>query len=119
MIVRTSRAAARSTFRAGFTLMELLVVVALLVVLAGTGGVIYMNYLESAKEDVARAQVQTLTQAAQMYAIAHGGTFAPDLNSLTQPTAAALHWFRCCCVSSSTVAMRHTLSHRARVVHRV
>ena len=87
MIVRTSRVAARSTFRAGFTLMELLVVVALLVVLAGTGGVIYMNYLESAKEDVARAQVQTLTQAAQMYAIAHGGTFAPDLNSLTQPTA--------------------------------
>ena len=62
MIVRTSRVAARSTFRAGFTLMELLVVVALLVVLAGTGGVIYMNYLEGAKEDVAKSQVQVLIQ---------------------------------------------------------
>ncbi len=85
MIVRTSRAAARKTVRAGFTLMELLVVVALLVVLAGTGGVIYMNYLEGAKEDVAKTQVQTLTEAAQMYQIKHG-SFPPDLNTLTQPT---------------------------------
>jgi len=86
MIVRTSRLAARSTFRAGFTLMELLVVVALLVVLAGTGGVIYMNYLEGAKEDVAKSQVQVLTEAAQMYQI-KTGSYPPDLNTLTQPTA--------------------------------
>ena len=86
MIVRTSRVAARSTFRAGFTLMELLVVVALLVVLAGTGGVIYMNYLEGAKEDVAKSQVQVLTEAAQMYQI-KTGSYPPDLNTLTQPTA--------------------------------
>ena len=86
MTVRTSRLAARSTFRAGFTLMELLVVVALLVVLAGTGGVIYMNYLEGAKEDVAKSQVQVLTEAAQMYQI-KTGSYPPDLNTLTQPTA--------------------------------
>jgi general secretion pathway protein G len=86
MIVRTSRLAARNTFRAGFTLMELLVVVALLVVLAGTGGVIYMNFLESAKDDVAKSQVQVLTEAAQMYQI-KSGSFPPDLNTLTQPTA--------------------------------
>ena len=86
MIVRTSRVAPRSTFRAGFTLMELLVVVALLVVLAGTGGVIYMNYLEGAKEDVAKSQVQVLTEAAQMYQI-KTGSYPPDLNTLTQPTA--------------------------------
>jgi general secretion pathway protein G len=86
MIVRTSRAAARKTVRAGFTLMELLVVVALLVVLAGTGGVIYMNYLEGAKEDVAKSQVQVLTEAAQMYQI-KTGSYPPDLNTLTQPTA--------------------------------
>lgn len=86
MIVRTSRMAARKTVRAGFTLMELLVVVALLVVLAGTGGVIYMNYLEGAKEDVAKSQVQVLTEAAQMYQI-KTGSYPPDLNTLTQPTA--------------------------------
>jgi hypothetical protein len=34
--------------------MEVMVVVAILVVLAGTGGVIYMNVLKGAKEDVAR-----------------------------------------------------------------
>jgi len=66
--------------------MELLVVVALLVVLAGTGGVIYMNYLEGAKEDVAKSQVQVLTEAAQMYQI-KTGSYPPDLNTLTQPTA--------------------------------
>jgi len=86
MTVRTSRTAARRMVRAGFTLMELLVVVALLVVLAGTGGVIYMNYLESAKEDVAKSQVQVLTEAAQMYQI-RTGSYPPDLNTLTQPTA--------------------------------
>ena len=84
MIVRTSRAAARSTFRAGFTLMELLVVVALLVVLAGTGGVIYMNYLEGAKEDVARTQVHELTQAAEAYRIRYG-EYPQSLAALTQP----------------------------------
>ncbi len=50
MIVRSTRAAARGASRAGFTLMEVLVVVMILVVLAGTGGVIYMNYLTGAKE---------------------------------------------------------------------
>ena len=87
MTVRTSRVAARHMVRGGFTLMELLVVVALLVVLAGTGGVIYINFLKGAKEDVARTQVQTLAEAAQMYSITHGGTYPPDLNTLTQPGA--------------------------------
>src|ERR1700687_1948519 len=60
MIVRSTRAAARATARAGFTLMEVMVVVAILVVLAGTGGVIYINVLEGAKEDVARTQVKSI-----------------------------------------------------------
>jgi general secretion pathway protein G len=70
--------------RAGFTLMELMVVVALLVVLAGTGGVIYWNYLEGAKEDVARTQVQSLTQAAEAYRIRYGD-WPANLTMLTQP----------------------------------
>jgi len=86
MIVRTSRSAARRMVRAGFTLMELLVVVAILVVLAGTGGVIYMNYLEGAREDVARAQVQELTQAAEAYKIRYGD-YPQNLALLTQPAS--------------------------------
>jgi len=84
MIVRTSRATARRMVRAGFTLMELLVVVAILVVLAGTGGVIYMNYLEGAKEDVARTQVQELTHAVEAYRIRYG-EYPQSLAALTQP----------------------------------
>jgi general secretion pathway protein G len=86
MMVRTSQSAARRIVRAGFTLMELLVVVAILVVLAGTGGVIYMNYLEGAREDVARTQVQALTQAAEAYKVRYGD-FPPSLAALTQPAS--------------------------------
>ena len=85
MMVRTSQLAARRMVRAGFTLMELLVVVALLVVLAGTGGVIYMNYLEGAKEDVARAQAQEISQAAEAYRVKYGD-YPQNLAALTQPT---------------------------------
>jgi general secretion pathway protein G len=69
---------ARQTTRAvspreGFTLMELLVVVAILVVLAGTGGMIYMAYLDNARRDTARLQVKTtLTQAVEAYNIRYG-----------------------------------------------
>ena len=84
MIVRSTRAVARSTTRAGFTLMEVMVVVAILVVLAGTGGVIYMNVLEGAKEDVAKSQVQSLSQAADVYRL-NNGDYPPNLAVLTQP----------------------------------
>ena len=43
----------RATARGGFTLMELLVVVAILVVLAGAAVPIYMTYLENAKKSTA------------------------------------------------------------------
>lgn len=68
MRTRGSRVVARSAF----TLMEMLVVVAILVVLAGAGGVIYMKYLEDAKIDTARTQVQILTRAVQAYELRNG-----------------------------------------------
>ena len=82
MIVGSSRAAAR----AAFTLMELLVVVMILVILAGTGGVIYMRYLEQARDQTARVQLQTLTQVVDTYMIRYG-SYPPNLASLTQPMA--------------------------------
>jgi general secretion pathway protein G len=86
MIVRTSQSAARRMVRAGFTLMELMVVVALLVVLAGAGGVIYLNILEGAKEDVARSQAQELSQAAEAYKVRYGD-YPANLAALTQPAS--------------------------------
>src|SRR5262249_51408721 len=74
----------RARRRAGFTLMEVLVVVAILVVLAGTGGVVYMKYLDDAKKDTAKIGVDMLDQAVQAYKIKNGD-YPNDLTPLTQP----------------------------------
>jgi type II secretion system protein G len=71
--------------RGGFTLMEMLVVVAILVVLAGTGGVIYMKYLEDAKKDTARSQTKILAQTVTAYQVKYGD-YPPNLAVLAQPT---------------------------------
>jgi len=84
MIVRTVHTAGRRVARPGFTLMELLVVMAILVVLAGTGGLIYVSYLEGAREDAARTQVRILTDAAEAYRIKFGD-YPDSLSTLTQP----------------------------------
>src|SRR5260370_28599363 len=79
MIVRSTRA----TRRVAFTLMEVLVVCAILVVLAGVGGVIYMQYLENAKKDIAKTQLQILTGAVEVYKL-HNGDFPPNLAALAE-----------------------------------
>jgi len=66
--------------------MEVLVVVAILVVLAGTGGVIYMQSLEDAKRDLALSKAKELTGVVERYALRHGGEYPPSLDILTQPT---------------------------------
>jgi general secretion pathway protein G len=74
--------------RAGFTLMEVLVVVAILVVLMGTGGVVYMKYLDDAKKDVAKMGVTELDRAVQAWKVNPrnpGGDYPTDLQVLTQP----------------------------------
>jgi general secretion pathway protein G len=72
--------------RAAFTLMEMLVVVAIIVVLAGAGGVIYMRHLDDAKKDTARSQCKILGQTASAYQLKYGD-FPASLEALTQPTA--------------------------------
>jgi general secretion pathway protein G len=76
----------RSADRRGFTLLEMMVVVAILVVLAGTGGVIYLRFLEDARKDTAKAQTRILAQTAAAYQVKYG-EYPPSLESLTQPTA--------------------------------
>jgi len=73
---------ARTHRRAGFSLMELLVVVAILVVLAGVGGVVYLNIQESNYKDAARIQIRALEDACKVYKSKHGD-FPEALAELT------------------------------------
>jgi len=58
--------------RAAFTLMEMLVVVAIIVALAGMGGYYFMNQLKQSQMKTAHIQVKTtLTNAVQNYMIDH------------------------------------------------
>jgi general secretion pathway protein G len=76
----------RADVRGGFTLMEMLVVVAIILVLAGAAVPMYMSYLEGAKRDMAKANVRMITEVLQAYEIKHG-SLPPNLEVLTQPQA--------------------------------
>ena len=72
----------RTQARRGFTLLELMVVVMILVVLAGVAVPTYMHYQEEAKVKAAYANCETLSKAAQAYQV-ENGVFPPSLEALT------------------------------------
>ena len=74
----------RARVRGGFTLMEILVVVAIIVVLAGAAVPMYMKYLEDAKLDRAWQDSVTLSHTAEAYKLQHGGNPPESLQVLTQ-----------------------------------
>lgn len=74
----------RELTRRAFSLMEILVVVAIMVIMAMAGGVIYIKYLDDAKKDRARMDVMTLTTTAETYYVKHSG-YPSTLAELTQP----------------------------------
>jgi len=76
----------RKQIRRGFSLMEILVVVAIIVILAGSAGFVAMNHLENAKKDLAKTNVLALDQEVGIYRTRHGD-YPPDLNVLTQVDA--------------------------------
>jgi len=88
MIIRNDREKyfARQTplARAAFTLMEILVVVAIIVALAGVGGYFLVGQLISSKADVARLQAKKLKEACTTYFI-RNGSFPNTLQDLVQP----------------------------------
>ena len=69
--------------REAFTLMEVLVVAALIVILAGVGGYYLMGAWEKGKINTAQAQVRELTKAAETYKL-NNGDFPPTLDVLLQ-----------------------------------
>jgi len=74
MILRRAQApaAAIAAQRAAFTLMEVLVVAAILVILASVASVGVLRYLDEAKEKTAVTGVMKLEQAAAAYKLNHG-----------------------------------------------
>jgi len=72
MILRNDERRMSPALRAAFTLMEMMIVVAILVVLVGIAVPTYMNYLEKSKLKRARADVETLSNAVKMFYADHG-----------------------------------------------
>lgn len=71
--------------RSAFTLMEMLVVVAIIVALAGIGGFFLLGALKESQRSVAETQVKgPLTQAVTMYSLKHNNRFPESLQVLLQ-----------------------------------
>ena len=73
----------RRTKRQGFTLLELLLVMAILVVLASLSTVAILSMQGSANQSAAFAEISTLKQACKMYKL-RVGSFPSELNDLYQ-----------------------------------
>jgi general secretion pathway protein G len=72
--------------RAAFTLLEVLVVVAILVILAAVAGVYVFGYLEDAKIDTARSQCALFETQCKAYMAKNGGNPPQSLMELVAPS---------------------------------
>jgi general secretion pathway protein G len=72
--LRTARtnAAGRGTRRAAFTLLEVLIVVAILVILASAASIALFRYLEDAKVGRAKNDMRVIEQAVKTYYLQNG-----------------------------------------------
>lgn len=80
--------------RAGFTLLELLVVLVILGMLAGLVGPRVMKYFSGARSDTTRLQITDLSTALDMYKLEIGRYPTTDegLEALVQQPPGASHW---------------------------
>ena len=88
---RISRSAGRS---AGLTLIEILVVLAIITMLAGLVGPTVLNQLGGAKSKTARVQIKDLEQAIEMYKLDVGRypSNSDGLNALVEKPGNADGW---------------------------
>jgi general secretion pathway protein G len=79
---------------AGFTLLELLVALGILVLLAAIVGPQVAGYLGRAKTDTARVQLSSVASALELYALDNGGYPTPQagLRALIEPPTGASRW---------------------------
>jgi general secretion pathway protein G len=70
--------------RSAFTLLEVLIVVAIIVILVGLGGVYVFRSYEDAKKDAARITAGNLAAAAQQYQLRYNA-YPENLQQLVQP----------------------------------
>lgn len=82
-MIRREQQVVRS-IRAAFTLMEMMVVVAILVVLVGVAVPIYIRYLDDSKVKRARTDVETLTKVVETFYYEHGH-YPEHLRELVTP----------------------------------
>ncbi len=85
MLLRQVRSRQR---RPAFTLMEMLIVVAIIVALAGIGGFYLFGALGDSQEGIAEAQCRgALTQACRSYYLKHNNQYPQSLEQLLQKDA--------------------------------
>lgn len=80
IIVRPQSEATRR--RSAFTLLEVLVVVAIILVLASVSTVAVLNIQESNKADIARLKAKTIESAVKIYITRNDGNFPSDLSQV-------------------------------------
>ena len=75
----------------GFTLLELLVVLAILGMIAAFAGPRIFKYLSGARSDSARIQIENLSAGVDLYRL-EVGTYPPDLEALVNQPSGVEKW---------------------------
>ncbi len=92
--LHTVRKSLRGDADAGFTLLELLVVLGILALLATVGYPQVLRYLGVARTETAKAQISAIATSLELYALDNGGfpSQQAGLTALVQPPAGARRW---------------------------
>jgi len=90
----TSGAPSSNSGEGGFTLLELMIVIAILGLLASVATPPLLRYLDSSKSSTAKIEIQSLGAALDLYAFENGRypTTQEGLKALLEKPSAAAHW---------------------------
>jgi general secretion pathway protein G len=83
-MLASARLARSNTRRAAFTLVEVLVVVAIVVILASVGTLATFKFLEDAKVDTARAKAENLVTAVKAWQVKNDNQQVTDITVVLQ-----------------------------------